>query len=207
MKNHIGLFLILQLLCLSSPVFSQVFPVDTIQYKGDPAKRINLVILGDGFQANELQAFDQAAQNFSTALFQERPFAEYVNYFNVFSIRVPSVESGADHPANATDVTEPVFPMADVNTAFGASFDAYGIHRLLVPFDVNLINTVLATNFPNYDQVVVLVNSPEYGGNGGLGSMESVFTNTVVVATPHRGTIPTKTAKWEYWATIFALFV
>ena len=86
---------------------AQVFEVDTIQYNGSISSRINLVILGDGYQESELNQFALDAGNFSTEFFTQSPYREYRNYFNVFIIKVPSDESGASHPGTAPDVTEP----------------------------------------------------------------------------------------------------
>lgn len=152
------------------------YPVDTIVYNGNPNKFINLVFLGDGYQESELNDFLVDVQNVSDYVFNTSPFKEYENYFNVFAISVPSAESGTDHPGNATDVTEPVFPVASVNTVYNSTFDYAGIHRLLVATNGAAINSVLIQNFPLFDQVLILVNSPHYGGSGGsraVGSLHS----------------------------------
>lgn len=157
------------LLCLLNwiSLHAQVFDVDTLQYTGDINNRINLVILGDGYQAGELPKFVVDANNFTKAVFQASPFAEYKDHFNVFIIKVPSRQSGASHPGTATDVTEPAHPVKMVDNYFGSTFDVGKIHRLLVPTKHAAITNVLASNFPAYDQVVVLVNDPNYGGSGG----------------------------------------
>ncbi|AXP79639.1 IgA Peptidase M64 [Mariniflexile rhizosphaerae] len=155
---------------------AQVFDVETIKNSGNNDKRINLVILSEGYQASELAQFKTDAINFTNAMFNQSPFKEYTNYFNVHIIKVPSNESGADHPGTATDVTEPASPILNVDTYFNATYDSYGKHRLLYyeidGFSSNntqaKIMDVLATNFPTYDQALILVNSSEYGGSGGM---------------------------------------
>ena len=146
---------------------AQIFEVDTLLLNGDVNKYINIVVMGDGYVEDELDLFSEDAENFVNSFFLESPFQEYKNYFNVFAIRVPSMQSGADHPGDATDEAEPVFPIIDVNTVFGSTFDYFGIHRLLVPLNSFMVNTVLAENFPLYDQPLIIVNSPYYGGSGG----------------------------------------
>jgi len=157
--------IVLWLICFSS--FGQVFEVDTIQYTGDIDHRVNLVILGDGYQNHELSQFEIDARNFSETFFSNRPYTEYQQFFNVFAIKVPSNESGASHPGTATDVTEPAIPVIEVDNYFGSTFDYLEVHRLLVPVNTVAIRTVLANNFPTYNQVVILVNTPYYGGSGG----------------------------------------
>lgn len=146
---------------------AQTFDVDTILYNGDDEKLINIVIISDGYQEYEISNFVTDATNFSNALFSEVPYSNYSSFFNVFIIKVPSNESGANHPGTASDVNEPSHPVQVVDNYFGSSFDSYNIHRLLVPSETWLIYSVLADNFPSYDQVVILVNSPYYGGSGG----------------------------------------
>ncbi len=161
------LFLLVLFLLCNQLAKSQTFDVETIQSSGTIDKRINLVILGDGYKSNELTKFITDATNFTAALFAESPYKEYKDYFNVVAIKVPSNESGAIHPGTATDVTEPVHPVANVDNYFGSTFDFAGIHRLLVPTKSSAITSVLANNFPTYDQVLILVNSQYYGGSGG----------------------------------------
>lgn len=171
-------------------VSAQTFDVEVIKYSGAEDKRINLVILSDGYQVGELDKFITDATIFTNAMFGQSPFLEYANYFNVYAIKVPSNESGADHPANATDVNEmgatPVF----VDTYFNATFDSFGFHRLLYyEIDGNNANnthakiiSVLADNFPMYDQALILVNSPYYGGSGGEFPMASTHVDGKQIA-------------------------
>ena len=148
-------------------VFSQTFDVQAIKNSGDTDKRINLVILGDGYLASELPQFEIDATNFMNDMFSQEPFASYENYFNVYIIKVPSNESGATHPGTASDEPTTVVPVAAVDNYFGTAFDSYDVHRLLYTENSALISTVLANNFPLYDQALILVNSPYYGGSGG----------------------------------------
>lgn len=160
---------------------SQVFDKETIKNSGDNDKRVNLVILSDGYQNSELNDFKTDAISFVNDMFSQSPFKEYSNYFNVHIVKVPSAESGADHPATATDVTEPLTPITVADTYFNSTFDSYGYHRLLFyEIDGNNANgthakitTVLANNFPTYDQALILVNSDVYGGSGGEFPMAS----------------------------------
>ena len=53
----------------------QIFPVETIKNSGDNDKRINLVILGDGYQTSEVDQFETDAIDFMNALFLLSPFS------------------------------------------------------------------------------------------------------------------------------------
>lgn len=161
--------------CNTLLTFSQPFDVVNIKDSGSDDKRINLVILSDGYQTSELDQFITDATSFTNAMFSQSPFSEYINYFNVYAIKVPSAESGADHPATATDTNETGVNPEFYDTYFNATFDSYGYHRFLYyEIDGNNANNtytkiinLLASHFPLYDQALILVNTPTYGGTGG----------------------------------------
>ncbi len=162
-------------------VSAQVFEVEAIKISGSKEKRINLVILSEGYKAIEFPNFITDATNFTTYMFSQSPFLEYANYFNVYAIKIPSNESGADHPKTALDEGSYSVPLNTVDTYLNATYDAFGTHRLLyygidgttAASSAIKINTVLATNFPLYDQALILVNSSYYGGTGGEFPMAS----------------------------------
>jgi len=163
-------------------VTAQVFDKETIKNSGDNDKRINLVILSEGYKTSELAKFKTDATNFTTALFNQSPFKEYANYFNVHIVKVPSNESGADHPKTAFDEGGYSVPFNTVDTYFNATFDAFGYHRYLfygidyagaASAEMKIIS-VLANNFPTYDQALLLVNTTTYGGTGGEFPMASL---------------------------------
>ena len=179
-------FILTAICTFSTSLNAQKFDIDTIQYQGNDKKMINLVILGDGYTKDELKYFKEDASNFTTYFFKTEPFGNYSNYFNVFAINTISKDSGVKHAKNATDcpkdhkldleklpirfnkfMRDDYMPKSDPSTIFGSTFDSYGMHRLVVPQNVSKIKEVLASHIPNYTQVVILVNSPYYGGSGG----------------------------------------
>lgn len=165
---------IVVMIVVSSRLSAQTFPVETIVENG--TNRINLVFLSDGYKADELDEYIDDVKDVMDDIFKQSPFKEYKNYFNVYAIKVPSNESGADHPQNTTDSDCAPVPVMSVDNYFGSTFDYAGIHRLLVPMENAKIASVLADNFPLYDQAFVLVNTSYYGGSGGTYATSS--TNT-----------------------------
>lgn len=164
MKKAILIFL--QIFFLSS-VHAQVFAVQDIQVKGDKNKYINIVVLGDGYTENEQQSFVNMATILINDLLSQAPWSNYKNYFNIYAIKVISAESGIKHPNISPDCAGSMVPTSNPNNFFGTTFDYYGIHRLVVPTDSQKITSVLASNLPEYDIVIVLANTPFYGGSGG----------------------------------------
>lgn len=157
---------------------SQIFKVDTIIYNGPVTKCINLVFLSEGFKDSALADFVKKVETSANNYLDVSPFKQYRNYFNVFAIRVPSKESGADHPRTAPDCPpESEHPKLVTDTYFNSTFDSGNIHRLLVTGNYAAVNSVILKNFPLFDQKVMLVNTPYYGGSGGSTAVASLHSS------------------------------
>lgn len=190
--------LLLTFLISTLSLSAQKYKLDTISYNGNIQERINLIILGDGYLATEMSKFKNDANNFRTGLFNQTPFKEYQNYFNVFAIETPSPESGIKHPHTASDCGNEV-PISNPTNVFGTTFDAYGIHRLIVPMDYSAVYNVLYSAFPEYDIVVILANTTYYGGSGGSFATTSLNISANEIAIHELGHSFAGLAD-EYWA-------
>lgn len=167
MRKHIyTIFCLLIVASLSAQV-------NKIKDAGPDDKRINFAVVGDGYTASQLGDFSTDAMMITEDFFNEVPFLQYTNFFNVYTVDVVSQESGADHP-NIEGSTS--HPQLSVNTALDGTFDAFGIHRLVV-VDNAKVFAQLAANYPNYDQAVILVNSPFYGGSGGATAVNTLHSS------------------------------
>jgi hypothetical protein len=178
-----------------------VVGVDTILKSGPISKRINLVILGDGYTNPQIPQFQTDATAVSNYLLNTPPFNNYQNYFNVFAIKCVSPQSGITHPGTATDVAEPASPVMTVSNYFDTQFDNYNTHRLIYSNNSAAVYSVLAANFPAYDQIVILGNSPEYGGAGGSFAVSSTHTAAKEIVVHEMGHSFADLAD-EYWAGI-----
>lgn len=169
-------------LLISHFSLAQVFQTTAIIQNGPNDRRINMVVLGDGFTAAQQTDFISNATTLVNYIFSKAPYAQYKNYFNVYAIEVISAETGVKHPGTATDVTEPVIPVTNPNNFLGSTFDV-GVHRCLYSNTTNKVTSVLASNMPDFDIAFVLGNSPEYGGCGGTYAFVSKHTaaNEIVV--------------------------
>ena len=175
------IFTTLFAICIAAASFGQVYQVDTLYKTGPLDNRINVVILGDGFTQQELPKFATEAKNFADFFLGYDPYLHYRNYFNFFAIRTPSVESGVTNPGTAPDAYKDQ-PVGVKNTFFGSTFGS-SIHRLVTISKYDVLYALLANQFPMYDLVVVLVNTPFYGGSGGSISVHTLHTqaNTIGV--------------------------
>ena len=167
MKINAAIIGILFLSLFAQTSLAQVLQVDTLEYKGPAEKFINIVVLGDGYTVAQQDVFVTDAADLSDYLLSQAPWSNYRSYFNVFAIHVISNESGTKHPNNASDCNSANVPVSNPDTYLQCSFDRFGIHRLVSPTNTGNLVNVLSSNFPLYDQVLIIANSPYYGGSGG----------------------------------------
>ncbi|HLL53713.1 MAG TPA: M64 family metallopeptidase, partial [Myxococcaceae bacterium] len=145
---------------------AQTYDVETLQSSGPSERRIDLVLLGDGYRATEQQKMHDDAVALVNNLFGLTPFKEYRSLFNVRVIHAISVDNGADNGSYG----------ATRNTALGAAYNCNNIDRLLC-VDMDVVKIVAAQHTPAYDQLVVIVNDPKYGGSGGEVAAVSLATS------------------------------
>ena len=131
-----------------------VFPVQEVMVNGSPESKVDIVILPEGYTADEMPQFLQHCQSLVDVFTQEEPFASHINDFNFRAVLAPSEESGVDIPASHTWV----------RTILNAHFYTFYIDRYCTTRNYFSVKDV-AANAP-YDQIYILVNSSQYGGGG-----------------------------------------
>ena len=167
----------LKILCglafiLCPKVFAE--PVFTVRDNGDPANRVDVVVLGDGYTASEMNKFADDVEAFIAGMFEEEPLKEYRWFFNVHRIDVVSNESGADHPDSD--------PPIEKDTALDAAYNCLEVGRLLCPDTGKVLNVLTRSlNANQRDVIVLLVNDSRYGGAGGPMAVTSVNPQMVEI--------------------------
>jgi hypothetical protein len=121
---------------------------------GDPHKKVDIVILAEGYTSNEKQKFEKDLSRFVDYFFEQEPYKSQKNDFNIYGVFKPSEESGTDLPG--ADIF--------VNTVLNTTFWTLGSERYLMTED-NLSMRNLAAHVP-YDAIYIQVNHPRYGGGG-----------------------------------------
>ncbi|MFD0529198.1 M64 family metallopeptidase [Kitasatospora arboriphila] len=96
-------------------------PSIDIRRAGDPANRITLVLLGDGYTAAQQPLFREQADRAWRALMEIEPFRTYQNFFNIRRVEVVSPVAGI---AEAEDGRP-------TDTPLGMHFWCEGTARLL----------------------------------------------------------------------------
>ncbi len=164
-----GLRALLAILLCAPPAVGE--PVVTLTDHGDPRALIDVVILGDGFTAEQMDTFHAKARAVRDGFLADPPLSNYAAFVNFHAIEVTSAESGADHPGRPKD------------TALGAGYNCAGIRRLIC-VNGGLVERVLnrSVDAAARDVILILVNDRQYGGSGGVysvsytgGSMLSVM--------------------------------
>ncbi len=68
--------------------------VHPIQVTGPPAERLNLIILGDGYQWDQQKVFLEDVDRNLAVMWATEPFRTYRNYMNVYAVEIASIDYG-----------------------------------------------------------------------------------------------------------------
>ena len=137
-----------------------------IENNGDPATKVDLLLLGDGYTIDEQEAFLETARELTEELFATSPFKERRSYFNVWALAPPSDQSGVSRPSTNFYRDTPV----------GATYDAFRSERYVLTNN-NSNWRRIASSVP-YDFVEILTNSDTYGGGGIYGLFSTAAANS-----------------------------
>ncbi|TEB05461.1 IgA Peptidase M64 [Pelotomaculum schinkii] len=143
---------------------------------GPAARRFNIVILSEGYQQAQLGQFANDAAAFVTRLSRTPPFHLVMNSINVFRVDVSSTDTGADDPVTCGGGG------GTARTYFDATFCGDGTNQRLLTVNNTLALQVANAEVPQHRLVVVIVNSPIYGGSGGPVAVYSLAANAVDIA-------------------------
>ncbi len=137
-------------------------PVTAIQHRGDPATKVDLLLLGDGYTADEHGLFLEQARRLTEALFAVEPFRQRRDDFNVWALAPTAAASGVSRPSTGIHRRTPL----------GVTYDAFGSERYVLTFDNRAWRQ--AASWAPYDVVEILVNAETYGGGGIFGLYSTV---------------------------------
>ena len=164
---------------LLAPVFTaKIDPADTniikeqpdrrdrihpIAQSGPPRQCLDIVFVAEGYTADQYDNFTADADRFAKALLNTEPFKTHGAGININAVFRASAESGVDEPDKG------LFR----NTAVSAAYNALDLERYLLVDDNKTLRD-LAGRVP-HDTVIVIANSPRYGG-GGIYNDYCIFT-------------------------------
>ena len=147
-------------------------PLISIQKMGDPATKVDLLLLGDGYTKAETKKFEADARRLTEVLFATSPFKEHRADFNVWGLCPTAAEPGISRPSTG------------VYRDSLATYDAFGSERYILSFDNRALRKV--AQFAPYEFVEILANNRTYGGGGIFNlystvAVDNAFANYVFV--------------------------
>jgi IgA Peptidase M64/Peptidase M64 N-terminus len=142
-------------------------PLIKLHESGDPANKLDLLILGDGYTARERAKFERDARRLVAVLLATSPFKERRTDINIWGLSPAAARSGVSRPSQHIYRRTPV----------GATYDAFDSERYVLTFENKAFRDI-AANAP-YEVVEILVNSATYGGGGIYGLYSTVAADSV----------------------------
>jgi hypothetical protein len=121
---------------------------------GPPRDKVDLLLLGDGYTAAEMEKWHRDARRMVDLLFVASPFKEHRQDFNVWAIDTPAEESGVSRPSDGVYRRSPL----------GAAYDAFGSERYVLTANNKQLREI-ASAAP-YEFIEIVVNDRKYGGGG-----------------------------------------
>ena len=126
----------------------------TVLENGPAEKKVDVVILGDGYTQEEMGKFHKDIDGLVSALFDTEPFKSRKSDFNIRAVETPSQVSG---------VTRPHFGIYK-RTPLSVHYSSFDSERYALAYDNRTIRDV-ASAVP-YDFMYILMNERTYGGGG-----------------------------------------
>lgn len=138
-------------------------PADPIPLRisGPSQKKVDLLILGDGYTQAELPKFEADARRLAQHLFDVSPFKERADDFNVWGLAVPTPQSGVSRPSTGVYRASPL----------GTRYDAFGSERYVLALDNRALRDI--AQYAPYEFIEILVNNETYGGGGIFGQFST----------------------------------
>ena len=125
-----------------------------VHYTGNPAKRVDIVLISEGYTEAEKDKFVAACKGFADDFFSYSPYSENKDKFNIRAVWNPSRESGISIPGE--------YLWRD--TGLKTHYYTFDSERYQMIEDYQAILDV-AANVP-YEIIYILTNSQKYGGGG-----------------------------------------
>ncbi|MFQ5865607.1 MAG: M64 family metallopeptidase [bacterium] len=128
--------------------------VNILLENGPPHKKVDFLLLGDGYTKEDLDQFRKDSQRWKKVILSTSPFKEHAKDLNIRAVEVISQDSGIDEPRK--NIWK--------NTALGTSYNSLDSPRYVLSLENREIRDAAAA--APYDFIYILVNSKRYGGGG-----------------------------------------
>lgn len=126
----------------------------TLMENGPAEKKVDIVVLGDGYTAEEMGKFRDDAKRLIDALFSVEPYKSRKSDFNVRAVETPGSVSG---------VTRPHFGIFK-RTPLSVHYSSFDSERYALTYDNRTVRD--AASAVPYEFMIILMNERTYGGGG-----------------------------------------
>jgi hypothetical protein len=133
--------------------FKDVRAIELID-NGSCGSKVDVAVLGDGYDANEMHKLHKDAERLLGVLFDAEPFKSRRRDFNVRLLEPASADSGVDEPREGKYRSN----------ILDLSFNTFDIPRYMLTYSNKVVRDI-AGNVP-YDIVIIIANAKRYGGGG-----------------------------------------
>ena len=125
-----------------------------LHHSGKPQECIDVVIVPEGYSADEMDLFYKDADIVVNSLFSHEPFRKMQDRFNILAVELVSKDNTVSDPKNGL-WTE---------TALSSQFSTFYTDRYLTTLRLRQLHDRLA-GIP-YEHIIILANTDVYGGGG-----------------------------------------
>ncbi len=133
---------------------------------GDPTRKVDLLILADGYTAKDKDKFRKDVTRLVGVMFDTEPFKAHKKDFNVRAIDIASNQAGISNPRKGIWR----------KSALGLSFNSFDSDRYVLTYENKNLRE-MAANAP-YDAIIMLANDRKYGGGGIFNLWATVTSDT-----------------------------
>ena len=142
-------------------------PYEVIHAAEDTTRCIHVAFVAEGYTEAQMAEFMDDCRTAAASLFEHEPFKSLQQRFHIVAVKSASAESDVSEPAKGIWRT----------TAVASHFDTFYSDRYLTTLHLKQLHNLLA-GIP-YEHIVVLANTPHYGGGG-------IYNSYTLTSSRHR---------------------
>lgn len=128
---------------------------------------IDIAILSEGYTKEQVGTFLMDAKVATKAIFSHEPFSSFKDRFNIVAVFIPSEDEGVSIPKD--NIWK--------DTPFQSHFSTFYSDRYLTSLNIKDIHDALTS--VDYEHIIILANTTEYGGGG-------IFNSYTLTAAHHK---------------------
>jgi hypothetical protein len=133
---------------------------------GPPARKVDLLVLADGYTAEQRDKFARDVDRLVGVMFDTEPFRAHRGDFNVRALFQASPQAGIANPRKGEWKASPL----------GCAFNAFDSDRYVLTFENQTLRETAAQ--APYDTLILLCNERKYGGGGIFNLWATVTADT-----------------------------